>query len=131
MNSIVLHFTILLFCVSYIKPLKAANDVIFELYRGLKNSAVLKKSDSFYSDLFDIQSPTQIYVHGRAAKATIEKYRKLLSNPDDSNVIIVRWNNGSDAINYLNGKVLVDDVSDKIIFNLKFEEIFFSVAMLR
>lgn len=117
MNSIVLHFTILLFCVSYIKPLKAANDVIFELYRGLKNSAVLKKSDSFYSDLFDIQSPTHIYVHGRAAKATIEKYRKLLSKPDDSNVIIVRWNNGSDAINYLNGKVLVDDVSDKIIFN--------------
>lgn len=114
MDSFVVYFSIFLFCASHIKPFDAADDVVFELHRRSTNSTVLKKNDHYFSKSFDVRLPTRIYIHGRAAKATIDKFRQVLPKADDSNVIIVRWTNGSNAINYLDGKVLVDDVSGQM-----------------
>lgn len=114
MDLFVVLLSILLFCASHIKQFDAANDVVFELHRRSMNFTVLKKNDHYFSNLFDVRIPTRIYIHGRAAKGTINKYRQVLPKADDSNVIIVCWTNGSNAINYLDGQVLVDDVSGKM-----------------
>lgn len=96
---------------------------MFKLYKRNKPTefTILQNTStpSFVSESFDLQLPTQIYVHGWLAKDdTIENFREALLNAADVNLIVVDWTKNSRKANYVKVKKSAIDVSDIIVIQI-------------
>lgn len=120
MNSIVVGLSIILLCAANgasQKPTGKVQDVVFKLYDHNNPSefSVLEKSSipSFWSELFDADLRTKIYIHGwRASDSVIEKFREALLNAGDVNLIVVDWLKNARSIDYLKAKRAANNVSN-------------------
>lgn len=109
-----MHLSILFFIASHIQSFEANNSVVLELHRRSVSVTNITEYDSMsLLPNYDPNRKTRIYLHGRASKSTIVNYRKSLLEADDSNVIIVHWRNGANAIYYSGSKIPTEDVSKR------------------
>lgn len=126
MHSIRLALSIFLLCAANIdckKSAKDAEDVVFRLYKRDEPTefTILQNTStpSFVSKSFDLQLPTQIYVHGWLAKDdTIGNFREALLNAADVNLIVVDWTKNSRKANYVKVKKWAIDVSYIIVIQI-------------